>query len=95
MLKFVKRSRRAWGAIVNAVRGVLEKTPPELSADIVDKGLILTGGGALLRNLDKCIREETGLPVTVAENPLSCVVLGTGKMLEDFNLLRKISIDSY
>ena len=83
------------GAIVNAIRGVLEKTPPELSADIVDKGLILTGGGALLRNLDKCIREETGLPVTVAENPLSCVVLGTGKMLEDFNLLKKISIDSY
>ena len=83
------------GAIVNAVRAVLEKTPPELSADIVDKGLILTGGGALLRNLDKCIREETGLPVTVAEDPLSCVVRGTGRMLGDFDLLKKISVDSY
>ncbi|MDE2964808.1 MAG: rod shape-determining protein [Acidobacteriota bacterium] len=83
------------GAIVNAIRAVLEKTPPELSADIVDKGLILTGGGALLRNLDKCIREETGLPVTVAEDPLSCVVRGTGRMLGDFDLLKKISVDSY
>jgi len=83
------------GAIVNAIRAVLEKTPPELSADIVDQGLILTGGGALLRNLDKCIREETGLPVTVAEDPLSCVVRGTGQMLGDFDLLKKISVDSY
>lgn len=83
------------GAIVNAIRAVLEKTPPELSADIVDKGLILTGGGALLRNLDKCIREETGLPVTVAEDPLSCVVRGTGQMLGDFDLLKKITVDSY
>ena len=83
------------GAIVNAIRAVLEKTPPELSADIVDKGLILTGGGALLRNLDKCIREETRLPVTVAEDPLSCVVRGTGQMLGDFDLLKKISVDSY
>jgi rod shape-determining protein MreB len=79
--------------IVNAVRVALERTPPELSADIVDRGIVLTGGGSLLRGLDKLLREETGLPVMVAENPLSCVVLGTGRMLTDFDLLRKISIE--
>jgi len=79
--------------IVNAVRVALERTPPELSADIVDRGIILTGGGSLLKNLDKLLREETGLPVAVAEDPLSSVVLGTGKMLSDFDLLRKISLD--
>src|SRR5436309_1742000 len=71
--------------IINSIRVVLERTPPELSADIADKGIVLAGGGALIRNLDKRIREETGLPVTLAENPLSCVVLGTGKMLSDFD----------
>ena len=79
--------------IVNAVRVALERTPPELSADIVDRGIVLTGGGSLLKNLDKLLREETGLPVSVAEDPLSSVVLGTGKMLSDFELLRKISFD--
>ena len=79
--------------IVNAVRVALERTPPELSADIVDRGIVLTGGGSLLKNLDKLLREETGLPVSVAEDPLCSVVLGTGKMLSDFDLLRKISID--
>ncbi len=79
--------------IIEAVRMALEQTPPELSADIVDKGIVLTGGGALLKNLDKRIREETGLPVSMADDPLASVVLGTGKMLNDFNLLRKISID--
>jgi rod shape-determining protein MreB and related proteins len=79
--------------IVNAVRVALERTPPELSADIVDRGIVLTGGGSLLKNLDKLLREETGLPVSVAEDPLSSVVLGTGKMLSDFELLRKISLD--
>ncbi|MFN8009534.1 MAG: rod shape-determining protein [Terriglobia bacterium] len=83
------------GTIVNAVRVALERTPPELSADIVDKGIVITGGGSMLRNLDKRIREETSLPVTLAEDPLSSVVLGTGKMLSDFNLLKKISIDSF
>jgi rod shape-determining protein MreB and related proteins len=83
------------GTIVNAVRVALERTPPELSADIVDKGIVLTGGGSMLRNLDKRIREETSLPVTLADDPLSSVVLGTGKMLSDFNLLKKISIDSF
>jgi len=83
------------GTIVNAVRVALERTPPELSADIVDKGIVLTGGGSLLRNLDKRIREETSLPVTLADDPLSSVVLGTGRMLSDFHLLKKISIDSF
>ncbi len=79
--------------IIDAVRVALERTPPELSADIVDRGIVLTGGGALLKNLDKRLREETGLPLAMAEDPLSSVVLGAGKMLSDFNLLRKISID--
>ncbi|MGH9467470.1 MAG: rod shape-determining protein [Terriglobales bacterium] len=81
------------GTIINAIRVALERTPPELSADISDKGIVLTGGGALLKNLDKRIREETGLPVSIADDPLASVVLGTGKMLSDFKLLRKISID--
>jgi rod shape-determining protein MreB len=79
--------------ILNAVRVALERTPPELSADISDRGIVLTGGGALLKNLDKKIREETGLPVSIADDPLASVVLGTGRMLSDFRLLRKISID--
>jgi len=79
--------------VMNAVRVALERTPPELSADISDRGIVLTGGGALLKNLDKRIREETGLPVSIADDPLASVVLGTGKMLSDFKLLRKISIE--
>ena len=79
--------------ILNAVRVALERTPPELSADISDRGIVLTGGGALLKNLDKRIREETGLPVSIADDPLASVVLGTGKMLSDFNLLRQVCID--
>jgi rod shape-determining protein MreB len=80
--------------IVNAIRVALEQTPPELSADISDHGLILTGGGALLRNLDQRIREETGLPVSIAEDdPLASVVLGTGKMLTDFKSLRRVAIE--
>jgi rod shape-determining protein MreB len=79
--------------IVNAIRVALERTPPELSADISDRGIVLTGGGALLKNLDRRIREETGLPVSIAEDPLASVVLGTGKMLTDFKLLRRIAIE--
>ncbi len=75
--------------IVNAVRVALERTPPELSADIMEKGIVLTGGGALLKNLDLRIKSETGLPVFLAEEPLSSVVIGTGKMLEDLELLRR------
>src|SRR5947207_990767 len=80
-------------AILQAVHDALERIPPELSADIFDRGIILTGGGSLLRNLDQRLREETGLPVQLAEDPLSSVVLRAGKMLSDFNLLRKISLD--
>ncbi len=79
--------------VVNAVRVALERTPPELSADIVDKGIVLTGGGALLRNLDLRIKAETGLPVYLAEDPLSSVVLGTGKMMQEMSLLRQISLE--
>jgi len=78
--------------IVEAVRMALERTPPELSADIMDKGIVLSGGGALLRNLDQRLREETGLPVVLAEDPLASVVLGTGRVLSDIDLLRKVSI---
>ncbi len=78
-------------AIVNAVRVALERTPPELSADISDSGIVLTGGGALLQKMDYRFSQETGLPVYVAENPLSSVAIGTGKMLEDIELLRRIS----
>ena len=79
--------------IIEAVRAALEQTPPELSADIVDRGIVLTGGGALLKNLDKRLREETGLPVSIADDPLTSVVMGTGKMLTDFDLLRRVALD--
>jgi rod shape-determining protein MreB len=81
-------------AIVEAVRIALERTPPELAADIVDKGIVLAGGGALLRNLDSLLREETGLPVVIAEDPLSCVVLGSGKVLDELDLLKQVTITS-
>lgn len=80
--------------IVNAVRVALERTPPELSADIVDRGIVLTGGGAMLKKLDTRLMQETGLPVAVSEDPLSSVVLGAGTMLSDFNLLRRVRWDS-
>ena len=79
--------------IVSAIRAALERTPPELSADISDRGIVLAGGGALLKHLDKRIREETGLPVYIADDPLCSVVLGTGKILSNFKLLRKISVE--
>ena len=79
--------------IVQAVRNGLEQTPPELSADICDRGIMLSGGGAMLRNLDTRIQDETGVPVQVAEDPLSSVVLGAGKMLSDFPLLRKVTLE--
>ncbi|MBP1767165.1 MAG: rod shape-determining protein MreB, partial [Candidatus Aminicenantes bacterium] len=80
-------------AIVNAVRIALEKTPPELSADIIDRGIVLTGGGALLKNLDKRLRDETQLPVFVTDDPLTSVVLGAGRLLDDLDLLKKIALD--
>jgi rod shape-determining protein MreB len=79
-------------SIVNAVKSALERTPPELASDIVDRGIVLAGGGALLKNLDKLIREETGLPIIVAESPLTAVVLGSGKALEELDLLREIAL---
>jgi len=79
-------------AVVDAVKVALEQTPPELAADIVDKGIVLTGGGALLRNLDILLREETGLPVMLAEDPLSAVALGTGRCLDEIHLLKDVSI---
>jgi rod shape-determining protein MreB len=81
--------------IVEAVKVALENTPPELAADIVDKGIVLTGGGALLYRLDEVLREATGLPVVVAEEPLSCVVLGTGRALEDMKSLRNVLTTMY
>lgn len=72
-------------AVIDAIRSTLERTPPELSADIIDRGIMLTGGGALLRGLDQLIANETGIPVNVAESPLDCVVDGTGKLLEDMS----------
>ena len=80
-------------AVVSAIRVALERTPPELSADISDRGLVLAGGDALLKNLDKRIREETGLPVCIAAEPLCSVVLGTAKLLDDFRLMRRIAVD--
>ncbi len=77
--------------IVDAVRGALERTPPELSADIVNKGIVMTGGGALLKNLDLRLKNETGLPVVVAEDPLSSVVRGIGEMLSDMALLKRVT----
>ncbi|MCH7824623.1 MAG: rod shape-determining protein [Acidobacteria bacterium] len=79
-------------SIVESVRMALERTPPELSADFIDKGMILTGGGALLRNLDLRLREETGIPVSIAEDPLSAVVLGVGRILDDLDLLRRVCL---
>ena len=76
--------------IVDAIKGTLEKTPPELAADIMDKGIMLTGGGALLRGLDELIHLETGMPVEVAENSLDCVAMGTGKILDDVEMFNKV-----
>ncbi|HJN01781.1 MAG: rod shape-determining protein [Nitrospinota bacterium] len=78
--------------IIHAVKVTLERTPPELAADIVDKGIVLAGGGSLIKGLDILLREETGLPISLAEDPLSAVVLGTGKVLDEIELLKKVSI---
>ena len=83
------------GQIIEGVKVALEHTAPELAADIVDKGIVLTGGGALLSNLDFVLRHATGLPVTIADDPLSCVVLGTGHALEEMKTLNGVLIGSY
>ena len=81
-------------AIVESVKIALERTPPELSADIVDKGIVLVGGGALLANLDVLLREVTGLPVMLAEDPLTAVAIGTGRCLDELRLLKELTIRS-
>jgi rod shape-determining protein MreB len=81
--------------IVEAVKVALENTPPELAADICDKGIVLTGGGALLSNLDHVLRYSTGLPVSIADDPLSCVALGSGRALEEMKTLRNVVINAY
>src|SRR6516225_4150847 len=83
------------GAIVEAVKVALEHTAPELAADIVDKGIVLTGGGALLSNLDLVLRHATGLPVSIADDPLTCVALGTGRVLEEMKSLKNVLIDMW
>jgi rod shape-determining protein MreB len=84
--------REPVSAIVNTIKLALENTPPELAADIVDRGIVLAGGGALLRGIDLLLREETGLPIILAEDPLAAVVIGVGKALDEIDLLKKISI---
>ena len=83
------------GSIVDAVKDALEDTAPELAADIIEKGIVLTGGGGQLRNLDTVLRQETGLPVVLAEDPLSCVVLGTGRCLEEMATLKSLLITTH
>ncbi len=78
------------GAIIEAVKAALENTAPELAADIADKGIVLTGGGALLGNMDYVLRYATGIPVSVADQPLSCVALGSGRALEELRTLRGV-----
>lgn len=81
-------------AIVDAVKSTLDRTPPELSGDIMDRGIMLTGGGALLRGLDERLRHETGMPVVIAENPLNCVVLGSGRTVEEFEALHRVLVSN-
>ena len=78
--------------IVDAIKDALENSPPELAGDIVDRGIMLTGGGALLRGLDLLIREETGLPVTIADDPLSAVVRGAGMALDQLDILKEVTV---
>jgi rod shape-determining protein MreB len=79
-------------AIVNAVKNTLDKTPPELAADLMDRGIVLTGGGALLKGLDERLRHETNMPIHIAERPLNAVVEGSGKCVEEFEALEKVLI---
>ena len=86
----------ALAQIVTSVKGVLEDTPPELAADVADKGMILTGGGALLRNLDRLLSIETGVPAYVADDPLTCVARGTGVVLEELDRMQRVLVaDTY
>lgn len=82
--------REPVNSIVDGIKSTLEKTPPELASDIMENGIMLTGGGALLKGLDKLVKEETGMPVKIAENPLDCVAIGTGKSVEDAEIFEKV-----
>ena len=82
------------GTIVGVVKSVLERTPPELASDVIDRGIVMTGGGALLRNMDRLLTKETGVPCYVAENPIACVALGAGLALENYEVIRR-SLPSY
>jgi rod shape-determining protein MreB len=86
--------REPVATIVAAVHACLEHAPPELAADLVDTGMMLTGGGALLRGLDSLLLEETGLPITMSNDPLACVALGAGKLLDELDLLRRVAISA-
>ena len=79
--------------MVDAVKQTLERTQPELAADLTDNGIVMTGGGALLGNIDVLLREKTDLPVSIAEDPLSCVVYGSGKVLSELNLLKTLTLE--
>ena len=96
---FAEEIRRAIeepvNVIVDAVTSTLDKCPPELAGDVMDRGIVLTGGGALLRGLDERLREETGMPIHLADNPLDSVALGTGKCVEDFDTLRQVLVPEY
>ena len=81
-------------SIIDAIKSTLEKTPPELASDVMDQGIMLTGGGALLNGLDRLIMRETGMPVHIAENPLDCVAIGTGKSLDSIDILKK-TVNNY
>src|SRR5205809_458051 len=81
-------------SIIDAVKNTLDRCPPELAADIMDRGMVLTGGGALLKGLDERLKHETGMPIHVAENPLSCVAIGSGKCLEEFEVLKRVLVSS-
>jgi rod shape-determining protein MreB len=83
--------QETFSTIVESVKIALERTPPELASDIVDKGVVVAGGGSLIKGLDILLRESTGLPITLAEDPLSAVALGAGKLLSDFKLLKKVT----
>jgi rod shape-determining protein MreB len=86
--------REPVNAVVDSIRFTLEKTPPELASDIMERGIMLTGGGGLLRGLDQLISKETGIPVFVADNPIDCVVVGTGKVLEEIDTLSSVLVSS-
>ena len=90
----IKAIKESINKIVDIVKLTLEKTPPELASDIMEKGIILAGGGALIKNLDKLLSNETGMPVYVADEPLDCVVRGTGKTLDDLERLKTVLVNS-